>query len=229
MFFLFSSLYDLLIPNILSTNTTMDGSPYYPPSFNRQQQIPPGVPPHYMMSSSSPHLLMSPQPLNHHSFPPPSSNQSSQHRIYPPFYPHAQSQPPQATSAPQEFQFNNAPLPQYPVRQVRRYKTVKRLVQIPQGKLVLNCPVPIQYLERVPLRDPKEFNMMRYTAITCDPNEFHQKNYTLRQEIMNRETEIAICITMYNVSPTIAWHSMRIDTLIYRKMKYYCQERCMAL
>lgn len=37
-------------------------------------------------------------------------------------------------------------------------------------------------------------------AITCDPSEFQQKNYTLRQEIMNRETEIAICITMYNVS-----------------------------
>ncbi|KAL9557866.1 hypothetical protein MBANPS3_001175 [Mucor bainieri] len=175
----------------------MEGSPYYPPPLHRPQQIPPRIPPHHMMSSSSPHLLMSPQPLNHHSFPPPSSTHSSQPHIYPPFYPHAQSQPPQPPSAPQEFQYNPA-LPHHPARQVRRYKTVKRLVQIPQGKLVLNCPVPIQYLERVPLRDPKEFNMMRYTAITCDANEFHQKNYTLRQEIMNRETEIAICITMYN-------------------------------
>lgn len=179
----------------------MEGSPYYPPPppLHRPQQIPP----HHMMSSSSPHLLMSPQPLNHHSFPPPSSTHSSQHHIYPPFYPHAQSQPP---AAPQEFQYNSA-LPHHPVRQVRRYKTVKRLVQIPQGKLVLNCPVPIQYLERVPLRDPKEFNMMRYTAITCDANEFHQKNYTLRQEIMNRETEIAICITMYNVGYLACWHT----------------------
>lgn len=162
----------------------MEGSPYYPPQLHRQQQMPPVIPPHHMMSSSSPHLLMSPPPLNHNSFPP-SSNHSSQNRIYPPFYPHAQQPPP-------------PPAP-YQIRQVRRYKTIKRLVQIPQGKLVLNCPVPIQYLERVPLRDPKEFNMMRYTAITCDANEFHQKNYTLRQEIMNRETEIAICITMYNV------------------------------
>ncbi|KAL7331635.1 Chitin synthase, class 2 [Mucor circinelloides] len=174
----------------------MEGSPYYPPQLHPQQQIPPRIPPNYMMSSSSPHLLMSPQPLNHNSFPP-SSNHSSQHHIYPAFYPHAQSQPPQPPSAQPEFQYNPAP-PHHQVRQVRRYKTIKRLVQIPQGKLVLNCPVPIQYLERVPLRDPKEFNMMRYTAITCDANEFHQKNYTLRQEIMNRETEIAICITMYN-------------------------------
>ncbi|KAG2197370.1 hypothetical protein INT46_008367 [Mucor plumbeus] len=162
----------------------MEGSPYYPPQLHRQQQMPPVIPSHYMMSSSSPHLLMSPPPLNHNSFPS-SSSHSSQNYIYPPsFYQHAQQ--PFSPHAPHQ------------IRQVRRYKTIKRLVQIPQGKLVLNCPVPIQYLERVPLRDPKEFNMMRYTAITCDANEFHQKNYTLRQEIMNRETEIAICITMYN-------------------------------
>lgn len=164
----------------------MEGSPYYPPQLHGQNQMPPMIPPHH----SSPHLLMTPPLLNHSTFPPSSSsNHSSQHNMYPPFYPHAQ-QP--------SHPFLPATL--HPHRQVRRYNTIKRLVQIPQGRLVLNCPVPIQYLERVPLRDPKEFNMMRYTAITCDANEFHQKNYTLRQEIMNRETELAICITMYNVS-----------------------------
>ncbi|KAI8366232.1 chitin synthase 1 [Blakeslea trispora] len=85
-----------------------------------------------------------------------------------------------------------------PFRQARRYKTVKQLVQIPQGKLILNCPVPIQYLERVPFRDSPEFNNMRYTAVTCDPSEFQPQGYTLRQDFMKRETEIAICITMYN-------------------------------
>ena len=87
-----------------------------------------------------------------------------------------------------------------PFRQARRYKTVKQLVHIPQGKLILNCPVPIQYLERVPLRDSPEFSNMRYTAITCDPSEFQSQGYTLRQDFMKRDTEIAICITMYNVS-----------------------------
>jgi predicted transcriptional regulator len=95
----------------------------------------------------------------------------------------------------------------------------------------LNCPVPIQYLERVPLRDPKEFNMMRYTAITCDANEFHQKNYTLRQEIMNRETEIAICITMYNVCEmkNNSFDMYKLNKYFNcRKMKFYCQERYMV-
>lgn len=107
-----------------------------------QYQSPPPHPsllPRHIMSASSPHLLMSPHP------PPPQQNtfppsNNSQHSFYTPCAPHPQ------------------------VRQTRRYKTVKRLVQIPQGKLVLNCPVPIQYLERVPLRDPREFNMMRYTG-----------------------------------------------------------------
>ncbi|CEP13929.1 hypothetical protein [Parasitella parasitica] len=163
----------------------MEESSYYPQQLHRQQQMPPTIPPHRIRSSSSPHLLMSPLPLNHNSFPP-SSTRSSQNRIYPPLHPLTQPL------------FHPYSIPLHQNRQVRRYKTIKRLVQIPHGKLVLDCPVPIQYLERVPLRDPKEFSMMRYTAITCDPNEFQQKKYTLRQEIMNRETEIAICITMYN-------------------------------
>lgn len=91
------------------------------------------------------------------------------------------------------------PVHYIPPVQARRYKTVKRLVQVSQGKLVLDCPVPQQYLERVSIRDPKEFSTMRYTAVTCDCSEFVNNKYTLRQEIMKRETEIVICITMYNV------------------------------
>ncbi|GAA5815254.1 hypothetical protein MFLAVUS_008760 [Mucor flavus] len=90
------------------------------------------------------------------------------------------------------------PVHYIPPVQARRYKTVKRLVQVSQGKLVLDCPVPQQYLERVSIRDPKEFSTMRYTAVTCDCSEFVNNKYTLRQEIMKRETEIVICITMYN-------------------------------
>ncbi|GAA5806345.1 Chitin synthase, class 1 [Helicostylum pulchrum] len=90
------------------------------------------------------------------------------------------------------------PVHYIPPVQARRYRTVKRLVQVPQGKLVLDCPVPQQYLERVSIRDPKEFSTMRYTAVTCDASEFVHNKYTLRQEIMKRETEIVICITMYN-------------------------------
>lgn len=85
-----------------------------------------------------------------------------------------------------------------PARQPRRYHIVRR-VPLVRGNLVLDCPVPIQYLNAVPHRDRKEFTHMRYTAVTCDPAEFPD-SYTLRQELMSRSTELFICITMYNVN-----------------------------
>ena len=40
------------------------------------------------------------------------------------------------------------------------------------GHLVLDVEVPSMYMDKVPLRDELEFTKMRYTAITCDPNDF---------------------------------------------------------
>jgi chitin synthase len=84
-------------------------------------------------------------------------------------------------------------------RQERRYKPVKHIVKIQRGAVVLDCPVPVQYLDKVPIQNQKEVDFMRYTAVTCDPSVFKEK-YTLRQTMMQRRTEIMICITMYNVS-----------------------------
>jgi chitin synthase len=41
---------------------------------------------------------------------------------------------------------------------------------------------------------------MRYTAVTCDPDDFVDRGYKLRQNIGKtaRETELFICVTMYN-------------------------------
>ncbi|EHK98711.1 putative Chitin synthase 2 [Glarea lozoyensis 74030] len=52
----------------------------------------------------------------------------------------------------------------------------------------------------LPRRDEIEFTHMRYTAVTCDPDDFVGKGYKLRQNIgaTARETELFICITMYN-------------------------------
>ncbi|KAJ3515158.1 hypothetical protein NLJ89_g1936 [Agrocybe chaxingu] len=44
-----------------------------------------------------------------------------------------------------------------------------------------------------------EFTHLRYTAATCDPDEFTSGNgYTLRARMMNRTTEILIAITAFN-------------------------------
>jgi len=45
----------------------------------------------------------------------------------------------------------------------------------------------------------EEFSHMRYTAATCDPNDFTLKNgYNLRPAMYNRHTELLIAITYYN-------------------------------
>ncbi|KAI8082981.1 chitin synthase 1 [Halteromyces radiatus] len=82
-----------------------------------------------------------------------------------------------------------------PRRQRRRYNTTRR-IKLTEGNLVLDCPVPEQYLASVPLRIGKEFTHMRYTAVTNDPSDFAK--YTLRQALLGRETELFVCITMYN-------------------------------
>ena len=84
-----------------------------------------------------------------------------------------------------------------PARQPRR-RTIRR-VPLVEGNLVLDCPVPDQYLQAVPRRNDKEFQYMRYTAVTADPADYPHKNYKLRQELMERRTELFICITLYNV------------------------------
>ncbi|KAI8889323.1 glycosyltransferase family 2 protein [Backusella circina FSU 941] len=84
-----------------------------------------------------------------------------------------------------------------PRRQVRRYKTTRK-VKLTRGNLVLDCPVPTNYLQGLPYQDGKEFTHMRYTAATCDPKDFVTEGYTLRQQMLNRKTELFIVLTMYN-------------------------------
>ena len=89
-----------------------------------------------------------------------------------------------------------------PASQIRRWKTVKE-VQLFNGNLVLDCPVPPRLLNQVPHAQPPErdeFTHMRYSAATCDPADFYDERFTLRQRLFAkpRHTELFIVITMYN-------------------------------
>ena len=88
---------------------------------------------------------------------------------------------------------------QKPSRQPRRFKTVKR-VELYNGNLVLDCPVPNKLLSALGRKEDREFTHMRYTAATCDPSEFKSERFTLRQVLYEqpRTTELFIVITMYN-------------------------------
>ncbi|KAI9192963.1 chitin synthase-domain-containing protein [Polychytrium aggregatum] len=68
----------------------------------------------------------------------------------------------------------------------------------PAGHLTISQPVPSQVAEIARYHAGEEFRTLRYTAVTCDPDEFMQKGYTLRQYNYQRHTEIAIAVTLYN-------------------------------
>ncbi|KAL5593956.1 hypothetical protein BROUX41_001008 [Berkeleyomyces rouxiae] len=86
---------------------------------------------------------------------------------------------------------------------LKRYAT--RKVKLVKGTLSLGYPVPsaIKNAIQPKYRDVEggneEFMTMRYTAATCDPNDFTLKNgYDLRPRMYNRHTELLIAITYYN-------------------------------
>ncbi|KAK7957675.1 glycosyltransferase family 2 protein [Apiospora saccharicola] len=85
-------------------------------------------------------------------------------------------------------------------RGVRAPQIVKKEVQLINGELVLECKIPTILYSFLPRRDEIEFTHMRYTAVTCDPDDFVDRGYKLRQNIGKtlRETELFICVTMYN-------------------------------
>jgi chitin synthase len=82
--------------------------------------------------------------------------------------------------------------------QPRRHKAMaKKQVQLVQGNLVLDNPVPSKLTSFLPRRD-SEFTHMRYTAATCDPDDFVRDGYTLRPALFGRETQLFITVTMFN-------------------------------
>lgn len=85
-------------------------------------------------------------------------------------------------------------------RGVRPLQVSKKEVQLINGELVLECKIPTILYSFLPRRDEVEFTHMRYTAVTCDPDDFVDRGYKLRQNVgrTTRETELFICVTMYN-------------------------------
>ncbi|KAK0638771.1 glycosyltransferase family 2 protein [Cercophora newfieldiana] len=87
---------------------------------------------------------------------------------------------------------------------LKRYAT--RKVKLIQGSVLsIDYPVPsairnaVQPQYRNAEGSNEEFVKMRYTAATCDPNDFTLKNgYDLRPRMYNRHTELLIAITYYN-------------------------------
>lgn len=81
-------------------------------------------------------------------------------------------------------------------------KTIKR-ARLVHGHYIIDAPVPKALLNayaRPLFGDSNETSFVRYSAVTCGPSNFGKFNYNLRQQLYSppRETEILVCITMYN-------------------------------
>ncbi|KZT33743.1 putativechitin synthase [Sistotremastrum suecicum HHB10207 ss-3] len=94
----------------------------------------------------------------------------------------------------------------------RRRQTIKRgvtrKVNLTSGNFITEYPVPSAVREAVEAKyantNTTEFTHMRYSAATCDPDEFTSENgWSLRTSLYNRPTELLIAVTSYNEDKTL--------------------------
>ncbi|KAI9452078.1 chitin synthase [Russula earlei] len=86
---------------------------------------------------------------------------------------------------------------------------VKKTVKLTNGNFITEYPVPTPVFSAVEAKwvtsvKTTEFSHMRYSAATCDPDEFSEENgWSLRTKMYNRETELLIAVTSYNEDKTL--------------------------
>lgn len=108
-----------------------------------------------------------------------------------------------------------------PKTQPRRHKvTSRKEVKLVQGNLVLECPIPTALHSFIPRRDHDEFVHMRYSACTADPDNFADAGFTIRPALYDRETELCVCITMYNEDEILFTRTLRA---VFKNIAYLCQ------
>ncbi|KAK4057958.1 hypothetical protein OIO90_001177 [Microbotryomycetes sp. JL221] len=111
------------------------------------------------------------------------------------------------------------PMSPVPYQQTIFYKERERLlarreqkrVQLTDGHLVLDLDVPKSLKQHISYKGDdlrQESGKLRYTAVTDDPDDFTRQGYRLRQVLKGRQTELFICLTMYNESPELFVRTM---------------------
>ncbi|KAM0572071.1 hypothetical protein ACHAP6_008652 [Verticillium nonalfalfae] len=124
----------------------------------------------------------------------------------------------------QQGHYGPAPDGKQERRGVRAPQMSRKEVQLINGELVLECKIPTILYSFLPRRDEVEFTHMRYTAVTCDPDDFVDRGYKLRQTIGRtaRETELFICITMYNETEIDFTRTMHA---VMKNVSHFCSRK----
>ncbi|KAI9682716.1 MAG: Chitin synthase, class 2 [Trizodia sp. TS-e1964] len=117
--------------------------------------------------------------------------------------------------------YGPAPTGRQERRGARQAQMAKKEVKLINGELILECKIPTILYSFLPRRDEIEFTHMRYTAVTCDPDDFVSRGYKLRQNIgtTSRETELFICVTMYNEDEIDFTRTMHA---VMRNITHFC-------
>lgn len=120
-----------------------------------------------------------------------------------------------------DLHYGPAPSGRQDRRGARKAEMTKKEVRLINGELILECKIPTILHSFLPRRDEREFTHMRYTAVTCDPDDFCLRGYKLRQNIGStmRETELLICVTMYNENEIDFTRTMHG---IMRNISHFC-------
>ncbi|KAJ7139674.1 glycosyltransferase family 2 protein [Mycena epipterygia] len=118
----------------------------------------------------------------------------------------------------------------------RRRQTVKRgvtrRVKLTNGNFITEYAVPTAVHNAIESKysatKSTEFSHMRYTAATCDPDDFTEANgWSLRVKKYERETQLLIAVTSYNEDKTLyarTLHGVMLnvrDICKTRKSKYW--------
>ncbi|KAG2056473.1 glycosyltransferase family 2 protein [Suillus hirtellus] len=94
----------------------------------------------------------------------------------------------------------------------RRRQTIKRgvtrKVKLTKGNFIAEYPVPTPVHSAIEAKyaatNTTEFSHMRYSAATCDPDDFSEANgWSLRTKIYGRQTDLLIAVTSYNEDKTL--------------------------
>lgn len=86
------------------------------------------------------------------------------------------------------------------------------------GNLVVDYPLAGDVLKDAKYRQGKEFTHLRYTPITCEPNDM-PKHFSLRQIEMRRQTKIALVVTMYNEDEVLFCKSIKS---VFKNVRKFC-------
>ncbi|KZV63383.1 glycosyltransferase family 2 protein [Peniophora sp. CONT] len=92
-----------------------------------------------------------------------------------------------------------------PAGRVHR-RNKRRQVKLTNGNLVVDLPIPPKLV--LPRVGDPEVMKTRYTAVTCDPDEFESSGFFLRQMESGRRTELFICVTMFNEDEVLFCRTM---------------------